>query len=165
MDGGAEVRLGLQVFCHAMWAASAKLATAVVLGCTSTATEARWHRTSSISSDQRQSVRTASRLENPTTIESTTMVLLASVRYCTQEKRWKWMTTSSDHCWKRLRHTLSFAGGQRLLYFGTPTFHSSQWATTSLMNGAAAAHRLRMEGSKPPELPPGPQLHSESQAD
>jgi len=27
-------------------------------------------------------------------------------------------------------------------YLGTPCFHLSQWATTSLMNGAAAAHRL-----------------------
>jgi hypothetical protein len=50
-------------------------------------------------------------------------------------------------------------------YFGTPCFHLSQWATTSLMNGAAAAHRLLMEGTKPPELPSGPQPQSECQAD
>ena len=50
-------------------------------------------------------------------------------------------------------------------YFGTPCFHLSQWATTSLMNGAEAAHRLLMAGTKPPELPSGPQPQSECQAD
>jgi hypothetical protein len=50
-------------------------------------------------------------------------------------------------------------------YFGTPCFHWSQWTTTSLMNGAEAAHRLLMAGTKPPELPSGPQPQSECQAD
>ncbi len=50
-------------------------------------------------------------------------------------------------------------------YFGTPCFHWSQWTTTSLMNGAAATHRLLMAGTKPPELPSGPQPQSECQAD
>src|ERR1700722_3422513 len=50
-------------------------------------------------------------------------------------------------------------------YFGTPCFHLSQWATTSLMKGADAAHRLLMAGTKPPDPPPGAQPHSEGQAD
>jgi len=32
-------------------------------------------------------------------------------------------------------------------YSGTPYFHLGQWATTSLMNGAEAAHRFNMAGS------------------
>jgi hypothetical protein len=50
-------------------------------------------------------------------------------------------------------------------YFGTACFHLSQWATTSLMKGADAAHRLLMAGTKPPEPPSGPQPHRECQAD
>ena len=48
---------------------------------------------------------------------------------------------------------------------GTPCFHLSQWATTSLMKGADAAHRLLMAGTKPPDPPSGPQPHRECQAD
>jgi hypothetical protein len=48
---------------------------------------------------------------------------------------------------------------------GTPRFHSFQWATTSLMNGAEAVHRLLMAGTKPPEPPSGPHPQSECQAD
>jgi hypothetical protein len=52
----------------------------------------------------------------------------------------------------------------REIYFGTPYFHFSQWATTSLMKGADAAKRLFTAGTNPSESPSGPHPHNECQA-
>src|SRR5262249_43341959 len=52
----------------------------------------------------------------------------------------------------------------RAPYLGTPCFHLSQWATTFLMKGAEAAHRLLTAGTKPPESPSGPHPHNECHA-
>jgi hypothetical protein len=51
-----------------------------------------------------------------------------------------------------------------IIYFGTPCFQLSQFATTFLMKGAEAAQRLFTAGTKPPESPSGPHPHSECQA-